>query len=127
MRLSGGERQRISLARAFLKDAPILMLDEPTSSVDVRTEAVIMDAIERLMSGRTTFIIAHRLSTLDGCDLRLLVQDGTVVAGDAARRAFADVPEAGTGPLTGGLADGSLGARDVATGMAVCASTRPNE
>jgi len=98
LRLSGGERQRISLARAFLKDAPILLLDEPTSSVDVRTESVIMDAIERLMSGRTTFIIAHRLSTLDGCDLRLLVQDGTVVAGDAARRAFSDVPEAGTGP-----------------------------
>ena len=51
MRLSGGERQRISLARAFLKDAPILILDEPTSSVDVQTEAVIMEAMERLMAG----------------------------------------------------------------------------
>ena len=54
MRLSGGERQRISLARAFLKDAPILILDEPTSSVDIETEAAIMEAMERLMQGRTT-------------------------------------------------------------------------
>ena len=57
MTLSGGERQRISLARAFLKDAPILILDEPTSSVDIDTEAAIMEAMERLMRGRTTFII----------------------------------------------------------------------
>ena len=69
MRLSGGERQRISLARAFLKDAPILILDEPTSSVDAGTEAAIMEAMERLMRGRTTFMIAHRLSTLANCDL----------------------------------------------------------
>ncbi|HKO24754.1 MAG TPA: ABC transporter ATP-binding protein, partial [Chloroflexota bacterium] len=60
MRLSGGERQRISLARAFLKDAPILILDEPTSSVDMKTEAAIMEAMERLMQGRTTVMIAHR-------------------------------------------------------------------
>ena len=79
MRLSGGERQRISLARAFLKDAPILILDEPTSSVDVRTEAVIMEAMERLMSGRTSFMIAHRLTTLEGCDLRLEMDGGRVV------------------------------------------------
>ena len=64
MRLSGGERQRIALARAFLKDAPILILDEPTSSVDIRTEQEIMEAFERLMRGRTTFIVAHRMSTL---------------------------------------------------------------
>ncbi len=76
MRLSGGERQRISLARAFLKDAPILILDEPTSAVDARTEASIMDAMERLMRGRTTFMIAHRLGTLDNCDLRLLLENG---------------------------------------------------
>jgi len=76
MRLSGGERQRISLARAFLKDAPILLLDEPTSSVDVLTEAAIMEAMERLMAGRTTFMIAHRLSTLDACDRRLAMADG---------------------------------------------------
>ena len=75
MRLSGGERQRISLARAFLKDAPVLLLDEPTSSVDVRTEAEIMEAMDRLMVGRTTFMIAHRLSTLDRCDLVVQIQD----------------------------------------------------
>lgn len=78
MRLSGGERQRVSLARAFLKDAPILVLDEPTSSVDVATEAAIMEAMERLMEGRTTFMIAHRLSTLEGCDVRLEVRHGDV-------------------------------------------------
>ena len=78
MRLSGGERQRISLARAFLKDAPILILDEPTSSVDVGTEAVIMDAMRRLMHGRTTFMIAHRLGTLDYCDARIEVDGGRV-------------------------------------------------
>jgi ATP-binding cassette subfamily B protein len=79
MGLSGGERQRISLARAFLKDAPILILDEPTSAVDVETEAAIMEAMERLMSGRTSFMIAHRLSTLEGCDLRLELDHGRVV------------------------------------------------
>src|SRR5438094_1786923 len=64
MRLSGGERQRISLARAFLKDAPILILDEPTSAIDAATEAAIMEAMARLMRGRTTFLISHRPSTL---------------------------------------------------------------
>lgn len=80
MRLSGGERQRISLARAFLKDAPILLLDEPTSSVDLKTESTIMEAMDRLMRGRTTFIIAHRLSTLEGCDLRMELQNGGLVS-----------------------------------------------
>jgi ATP-binding cassette subfamily B protein len=79
MRLSGGERQRISLARAFLKDAPILILDEPTSSVDMKTEAVIMEAMTRLMQGRTTFMIAHRLSTLEACDTRLAIEQGRLV------------------------------------------------
>jgi ATP-binding cassette subfamily B protein len=78
MRMSGGERQRISLARAFLKDAPILILDEPTSSVDVRTEALIVGATRRLMEGRTTFLIAHRLSTLEHCDVRLEIDHGSV-------------------------------------------------
>jgi ATP-binding cassette subfamily B protein len=78
MKLSGGERQRIALARAFLKDAPILLLDEPTSSVDTGTEELIMDAMERLMKGRTTFMIAHRLSTLEKCDIFLEVEDGRV-------------------------------------------------
>lgn len=76
MTMSGGERQRISLARAFLKDAPILVLDEPTSSVDVRTEAAIMEAMQRLMSGRTTFMIAHRLGTLASCDVRIEIENG---------------------------------------------------
>src|SRR5262249_8650464 len=80
MSLSGGERQRISLARAFLKDAPILILDEPTSSVDVRTEAGIMDAMQRLMSGRTTFLIAHRLTTLENCDVRIELDHGRIGA-----------------------------------------------
>ena len=79
MSLSGGERQRISLARAFLKDAPILVLDEPTSSVDVTTEAGIMDAVQRLMEGRTTFIIAHRLSTLENCDICLHLNGGNLM------------------------------------------------
>jgi len=76
MRLSGGERQRIALARAFLKDAPILLLDEPTSSVDLRTEGVIVEAMEQLMQGRTTFMIAHRLATLESCDLLLRLEGG---------------------------------------------------
>ena len=78
MRLSGGERQRISLARAFLKDAPLLILDEPTSSVDLATEALIMEALEQLMKGRTTLLIAHRTSTLAGCDLILGIEAGRV-------------------------------------------------
>jgi ATP-binding cassette subfamily B protein len=80
MRLSGGERQRISLARAFLKDAPILILDEPTSSVDVSTEAVILNALERLMAGRTTFIIAHRLATLENCNPLTVLEHGRLQA-----------------------------------------------
>ena len=84
MRLSGGERQRIALARAFLKDAPILILDEPTSSVDLKTEQSIMEALERLMRGRTTFIIAHRLSTLEHCDVVYAVEDRRVVPASAA-------------------------------------------
>ncbi len=79
VRLSGGERQRIALARAFLKDAPILILDEPTSSVDARTEAEILSAMERLMHGRTAFMIAHRTSTLEICDARLQLEHGRVV------------------------------------------------
>ena len=78
-RLSGGERQRISLARAFLRNSPILILDEPTSSVDMHTEAAIMEATERLISGRTTFMIAHRLSTLKSCDLVLVLDQGRLV------------------------------------------------
>jgi ATP-binding cassette subfamily B protein/subfamily B ATP-binding cassette protein MsbA len=77
--LSGGERQRIAVARAFLKDSPILILDEPTSAIDSKTEAVMLDALERLMAGRTTFLIAHRLSTIRKADLILVLDRGHLV------------------------------------------------
>ena len=76
--LSGGERQRIALARAFLRDAPILILDEPTRALDPETEKAVVRAIERLVDGRTTFVIAHRMSSLLGADLRVVVEGGTV-------------------------------------------------
>src|SRR5207247_920782 len=79
VQLSGGERQRIAVARAFVKAAPILILDEPTSSIDSRTEAVILDALDRLMVGRTTFMIAHRLSTVRNADQILVINDGEIV------------------------------------------------
>ncbi len=79
IQLSGGERQRVALARAFLKDAPLLILDEPTSSVDVKTEAVILEAMDRLMQGRTAFLITHRLSALATCDARLQLEQGRLV------------------------------------------------
>jgi ATP-binding cassette, subfamily B, bacterial len=77
--LSGGERQRICVARAFLKDAPILILDEPTSSIDSKTERVILDALDDLMEGRTSFMIAHRLSTVRHADQILVVSEGRIV------------------------------------------------
>ena len=77
--LSGGERQRIALARAFLTDAPILILDEPTSSIDSKTEAVILDALDRLMLGRTTFLVAHRLATIRSVDRILVLHQGCLV------------------------------------------------
>ncbi|MCK5280556.1 MAG: ABC transporter ATP-binding protein, partial [Cyclobacteriaceae bacterium] len=79
MQLSGGERQRISIARAFLKNAPILILDEPTSAVDIHTEASIMEAMDRLMDGRTTFLVTHRLDTLSKCDLLIHLEMGKVI------------------------------------------------
>jgi len=77
--LSGGERQRISIARAILKNAPILILDEPTSALDAQTEGLLLEALERLMKGRTTFIIAHRLSTIRKADQILVVDNGQIV------------------------------------------------
>jgi ATP-binding cassette, subfamily B, bacterial len=85
MRLSGGERQRVAVARAFLKQAPILILDEPTSSVDMKTEAAILDALERLARGRTTFVITHRPSALKRCDIIVRIDGGRLVAVDTAR------------------------------------------
>ena len=77
--LSGGERQRISVARAFIKDAPILILDEPTSSIDSKTEEVILDALDQIMQGRTSFMIAHRLSTIRDADFILVIDKGKIV------------------------------------------------
>jgi ABC-type multidrug transport system fused ATPase/permease subunit len=77
--LSGGERQRLCVARAFLKDAPILILDEPTSSIDSKTEAVVLDSLDTLMEGRTSFVIAHRLSTVRHADQILVVDHGRIV------------------------------------------------
>ncbi|PLR27758.1 multidrug ABC transporter ATP-binding protein [Caulobacter zeae] len=79
IKLSGGERQRVAIARAFLTDAPILVLDEATSSLDVETEALVQEAAEALMQGRTTIVIAHRLSTVRGADRILVFQNGRVV------------------------------------------------
>jgi ATP-binding cassette subfamily B protein len=77
--LSGGERQRVAIARAFLKDSPILILDEPTSAVDSKTEAAVMSATHDLLDDRTSFMIAHRLSTLEHCDMLLRFHDGRLV------------------------------------------------
>jgi ATP-binding cassette subfamily B protein len=79
VKLSGGQRQRIAIARAVLKDAPILILDEATSSVDAETEALIQQALERLMVGRTTIVIAHRLSTIRSADV-IVVLEGSEIA-----------------------------------------------
>ena len=77
--LSGGERQRVAIARGFLKDAPILILDEPTAAVDAQTEEFLVDAIERLTQDRTTIIIAHRLSTIRKCNRTIVLKDGRAV------------------------------------------------
>jgi ATP-binding cassette subfamily B protein len=99
LRLSGGERQRIALARAFLKDAPILILDEPTSAIDVATEALIMEAMQRVMAGRTTLMIAHRLSTLEVCDARIVIEHGHLV--EATGHIQVNVPEPTASGLSG--------------------------
>ena len=78
-RLSGGQRQRVALARAFLKDAPILLLDEATSALDAESERLIQEALARLAKGRTTLVIAHRLSTVRSADLILAMADGRIV------------------------------------------------
>jgi ATP-binding cassette, subfamily B, bacterial len=79
-RLSGGQRQRLNIARAFLKDAPILILDEPTASLDAVSEQAVLAALAQLQRGRTTFVIAHRLSTVRGADRILLLEAGRLVA-----------------------------------------------
>ncbi len=77
--LSGGERQRIALARALLKDAPVLILDEPTSSLDAHTEAEIFEGLSKYLKGRTSFIISHRLTTIRSADLILSLENGRIV------------------------------------------------
>jgi len=78
VRLSGGERQRLAIARAILKNAPILILDEATSALDSESEALVQSALQNLMAGRTVFVIAHRLSTVRGADRILVLENGTI-------------------------------------------------
>jgi ATP-binding cassette subfamily B protein len=77
-RLSGGERQRISIARAFLKNAPIVLLDEATASLDVENETAIQSALSRLIKDKTVIVIAHRMRTVAGADKIIVLRDGTV-------------------------------------------------
>ncbi len=79
LRLSGGERQRISIARAILKDAPILILDEATSALDTESESLVQSALQNLMAGRTVFVIAHRLSTVRRADRILVLDNGMII------------------------------------------------
>jgi ABC-type multidrug transport system fused ATPase/permease subunit len=78
--LSGGQRQRLSIARAFVKNAPILVFDEPTSALDTVSERLIVNALQRLRTGRTTFVIAHRLSTVRDADRILVLDAGRLIA-----------------------------------------------
>ena len=79
LKLSGGEKQRAALARAFLKGAGVVLMDEATSALDTKTEAGIMDTLDNLMSGRTTILIAHRLSTAMHCDQIAVLEGGKIV------------------------------------------------
>ncbi len=79
MNFSAGQKQLLTIARAMVKDAPLLILDEATSSVDTRTEILIQKSMEKLMSGKTAFVIAHRLSTIKDADLILVMKDGDII------------------------------------------------
>jgi ATP-binding cassette, subfamily B, beta-glucan exporter len=106
--LSGGERQRVAIARALLKDPPILILDEATSALDAATEAKVQRALRTLMRGRTTFVIAHRLSTVREADLILVFQHGRVVERGSFREliglggVFAELVRTQLGPADAG-------------------------
>ena len=77
--LSGGQRQRIAIARALLKDAPVLILDEATASLDTESEVHIQQALDNLMKDRTTLVIAHRLSTIENADKIMVLEDGEII------------------------------------------------
>ena len=101
VKLSGGERQRVALARAFLADAPILILDEATSSLDSESEALIQEAMQRLMRGRTSIVIAHRLSTVRALD-RILVFDRGEIVEEGTHRTLVARPAASTARCSSG-------------------------
>ena len=79
LNLSDGQKQQLTIARAMIKDAPMLILDEATSSIDTRTELVIQQAMDKLTVGRTSFVIAHRLSTIKNADIILVMKDGDII------------------------------------------------
>ena len=91
--VSGGQKQRISIARALLKDAPILILDDSVSAVDTKTEKTILENLKRERAGKTTILIAHRISTVEGMDKIVFIDDGHVVAVGRHDELVRSVPE----------------------------------